>query len=428
MGEKEFKTITTKLDMLVDKKILLLAEVVELTLQMFVTQMNKLDGKTIRGLNNGYCDMHLCLTANAFSLSLYTDRIFNDYKMRLKARELTYNQLISIIKARKQNRNKYRHGRYYACSQYPTQEQKVPGGLRYVQDLGRIGRKTLVSGDKIRFVDYLGKVIVSGKQVLEIPVVLFKAVSAKHNLVVEGKIVVPKSINIDAVKRVVTLVLELPVSKRVYQFQKHTVKDVQGQPIKGVEDPFKDLHLCCAAEAFGMGSFTQDIFNSLFSRVNTIVPPKVIIDMITATHNPTGDKLFKQMSHTIAKKLYEDTFTTGDKFEQYYLPTNPRLSEAIHHFIAKFEERAIRDAAYQERVAKRMVLAAKEEERQRRNKEYNALKAAEEKMNAEKAAELSAAGESYRQKLREGKKNFTPLEASYAWKVTGKRVAATGSN
>lgn len=301
------------------------------------------------------------------------------------------------------------------------QEQDVPGGLRYVQDLGYIRRKTLVSGKKVQFVEPLGKLIMSGKHVLEMPIALFKAVSGKHDLTVNGKIEVPEGINIDAAKRVVELILELPSSKRVYQFQKYVVKNAQGQPIKDAEDPFQDLQLCCAADAFGMSSFTQGIFNSFFSRVNSTVPSKVIIDMITATHNPTGDKLFKQMAYTIAKKLYEKTFTTGDMFGQHYLPTNPRLSEAIYDFIAQFEERKIRDAAYQERVAKR-------EERQRRNKEYNAMKAEVKQMTAEKAAQFSAAGESYRQKLREGKKNFTPLEASYAWKVTGKRVAATGSN
>ncbi|OWY53019.1 hypothetical protein AALT_g3384 [Alternaria alternata] len=300
-------------------------------------------------------------------------------------------------------------------------EQDVPGCLRYVQDLGYIRRKTLVSGKKVQFVDPLGKVIMSGKHVLEMPIALFKAVSGKHDLVVNDKIEVPEGINIDAAKRVIKLTLELPSSKRVYQLQKYVVKNAQGQPIKDAEDPFQDLQLCCPADAFGMSSFTQGIFNSFFSRVNSTVPSKVIIDMITATHNPTGDKLFKQMAYTIAKKLYEKTFTTGDMFEQHYLPTNPRFSEAIYDFIAKFEERKIRDAAYQERVAKR-------EERQRRNKEYNAMKAEAKQMTAEKAAQFSAAGESYRQKLREGKKNFTPLEASYAWKVTGKRVAATGSN
>lgn len=300
-------------------------------------------------------------------------------------------------------------------------EQDVPGGLRYVQDLGYIRRKILVYGKKVQFVDPLGKVIMSGKHVLEMPIALFKAVSGKHDLVVNGNTEVPEGINLEAAKSVVKLILELPSSKRVYQFQKYVVKNVQGQPIKDAEDPFQDLQICCAADAFGMSSFTQGIFNSFFSRVNSTVPSKVIIDMITATHNPTGDKLFKQMAYTIAKKLYEKTFTTGDMFEQHYLPTNPRLSEAIYDFIAKFEERKIRDAAYQERVAKR-------EERQRRNKEYNAMKAEVKQMTAEKAAQFSAAGESYRQKLREGKKNFTPLEASYAWKVTGKRVAATGSN
>jgi hypothetical protein len=116
-------------------------------------------------------------------------------------------------------------------------EQDFPGGLRYVQDLGYLRRKTLVSGKKVQSVDPLGNVIMSGKHVLELPIALFKAVSGKHDPLVNGKIEVPESINIDAAKRVVKLILELPSSKRVYQFQKYVVKNAQGQPIKDAEDP-----------------------------------------------------------------------------------------------------------------------------------------------------------------------------------------------
>jgi hypothetical protein len=310
----------------------------------------------------------------------------------------------------------------------PLNEQNVPGSLNYFQTLSPIRRKNLVLGNKVQFVDHLGSIVTSGKHTVEMSIALFKAVSEKHNLIVDGKVVVPDGINVDAVKHLVALVLALPTAKRVYQFQKYAVKDVLGRPIKDAEDTFKDLHLCCAADALGMGSFTQGLFNRFFSRMNTAVPHKDIIEMITSARNPTADKLFKQMSYTIAMKLYEKTFTTGDMFRQYYLPTNPRLSKAIYGFLTKFQESAGRDAAFQERQAKRERLAREEADNQRRFNERVAAKAAKEQLAAEEAAQWKAAGESYRQKVRNGKKNFTAIEVSYAWKVVGKRVAAAAGN
>ena len=54
--------------MLMDNKIFLPAEVAEPALQKLVTHINKLDGKTIGGLNNAYRDMHLCFAAEALGI------------------------------------------------------------------------------------------------------------------------------------------------------------------------------------------------------------------------------------------------------------------------------------------------------------------------------------------------------------------------
>jgi hypothetical protein len=302
----------------------------------------------------------------------------------------------------------------------PQSTKKIPGGLKRLQTLTRIQRQNLVLGSKVQFVDHLGKTIMSGNNVTEMSIALFEAVSEKHELVVDGKIVVPEGILIEAVNHLVSLVLRLPTATQVQQFQKYVVKDAQGKPMENVEDAFKDLHLCCAADALGISSFTQRIFNFFFSRINTSVPPKEVIDIITAARNPTGDKLFKQMAYTMATKLHDGTFTTGDAFKTHYLPTNRRLSQSIGGFLKSFQDAAAgRDTTNQSPKARRQ----RDEAHQKQYKDWKAATAADKKKKqAEEAAQWKAAGDSYRQKVLEGKKNFTKLEVRYAEKVLGKRV------
>lgn len=73
-------------------------------------------------------------------------------------------------------------------------DQKVPGGLEHFHTLGPIQRQNLVMSNKAQFVDHLGSVIKSGNNLTELPIALFEAVSEKHELVVDGKIVVQEGI------------------------------------------------------------------------------------------------------------------------------------------------------------------------------------------------------------------------------------------
>ncbi|KAI4954052.1 hypothetical protein J4E91_001761 [Alternaria rosae] len=304
-------------------------------------------------------------------------------------------------------------------SSAPLNDQKVSGGLEHFHTLGPIQRQNLVMNNKVQFVYHLGNAIKFGSNVTELPIALFEAVSEKHELVVNGKIVVPEGIDINAVNYLVSLVLALPTAPKVYQFQKYVVRDFKGQPMKDVEDTFKDLHLCCAADALGIGSFTQGIFNHFFQRINTKVPPIDVINIITAAHNPTGNKLFEQMAYTMAKQLYEKTCPNEEGFRRDYLPKNLRLSEAISGFLTNITKAAARIIDYQEREAGRQQRATE----QKQYEDWKAKdRAAKKKREADEAARWQAAGVSYRKKVSQGKKNFTLLEVKWADKVVGKKV------
>lgn len=172
----------------------------------------------------------------------------------------------------------------------PTEQQTEPGGLKYMQSLTRSQRATFLPGEKLQFVDAAGATIFSGTQVPQIPLRLFKAASSLPSLIAEGKVFVPKYINLSALNSLFSLVLALPSAEEVTQFGPHVVKDAQGRPIPGAEDSYKDLHLCSAADALGLGSFTQGLFNHFFLRVNTAVPGKSIIDMMTAARRLVNER------------------------------------------------------------------------------------------------------------------------------------------
>jgi len=203
--------------------------------------------------------------------------------------------------------------------------------------------------------------------------------------------------------------LVLPTVANVYQLQHVVMKDVNGQL---VEDFVKDLHLGCAIDSLGMSSFTQALFNKFFIRINTAFPGVTALNLITTLNNLTANKLLNCMTNTIATKIYEGTFIDSDDFKVYYLPTNARLSKAVYDTIAKLE------IASQKQANEKAYL----KERQAGG-ERQAAVAAVAAAAAKKEAKLKEAGESYRQKVCEGKKNSTQFEALYAWKVMGKRVA-----
>jgi len=303
-------------------------------------------------------------------------------------------------------------------SSTPLNGQNIPGDLEYFHTLDPIQRQNLVMGNKVQFVDHIGSVIKSGNNLTELPIALFEAVSEKHELVVDGKIVVPEGIDIKAVNYLVSLVLALPTAPKIYQFQKYVVRDFKGQPMKDVEDTFKDLHLCCVADALGIGSFTQVIFNH-FQRINTKVPPIPVINIITAAYNPTGNKLFQRMAYTMAKQLHEKIFPHEEGFKRDYLPKNPRLSETINGFLTNIAKAAVRNIDYQEREAGRQRRATE----QKQYEDWKAKdRAAKKKRELDEATRWQVAGVLCRKKVSQGKENFTLLEVKWVDKVAGKKV------
>jgi len=261
----------------------------------------------------------------------------------------------------------------------------------------------------VQFVNLQRQPLMLGERAVEIPALFFKVVSAKHHLIIVNKVAIPEGINENAVTYRVSQMLLLPTVANIYQLQHVGVKDVNGQL---VEDFVKDLHLCCAADSLGVSSFTQALFNKFSIRVITAVPRVTALNLLTTLNNPTANKLFGRMANTIATKIYEETFIDREDFKVYYLPTNARLSKAVYDTIAKLEiasqKQANEKAYFKERQAGRGRQAAV------------ATVAAVAEANE---ARLKEAGESFRQKFREGKKNFAQLEVLYAWKVVGKRVA-----
>jgi hypothetical protein len=160
-----------------------------------------------------------------------------------------------------------------------------------------------------------------------------------------------------------------------------------------------------------MGSWTQVLFNKFFSRVNSAIPDKTILKIITdVSSNPTGQKLFKQTTYTIAKKIYDESFKSREAFQQYYLPTNPILSESVYRWLGSFEAKVRRDAQFQEREAKREGRDHEGDEEKR----LMSMADWEAKKQADNIAKWVAIGDSYREKVRNGQHDFNVQEVEYA--------------
>lgn len=187
--------------------------------------------------------------------------------------------------------------------------------------------------------------------ITDIPFRLFKAASAQPGLVTNSKIskiVVPEHVSHNGV-------IDLVARMKMFT----TTAD----DIVAMNDTTRDLELCAAAEALGMDEYTQNLFNVYFARVNSKIPDAKNINAITAAHTPCGNSLFNRMAYHISDKLWNDDFPMSEAFQQHYLPTNPRLSDAINAWFAQWEAEALRRAQREERHHQR-------EERRRQKKEY----------------------------------------------------------
>lgn len=151
-------------------------------------------------------------------------------------------------------------------------DNRTIGGIELMRRLSSIRRANLVIGNKIDFMDSGGNRI-ADPVALQMPQALFNAASSKPNTVVAGHIVVPEYVELAAVKYLISQILKLPAAARVSQ-------------LRGVNDTFRDLHICSAADELGMSKFYQGLYNSYFARVNTVVPTTTNIDAICSVNTP----------------------------------------------------------------------------------------------------------------------------------------------
>ena len=309
-----------------------------------------------------------------------------------------------------------------ASSQQTTKTpQNATSGLTHIGSMSRSSRAHLAQGPLVRFIDHQSQIIFEGENLVQMPLALFKAISSKPELVTLRQITIPEHINVAAVKFLIGRMNLLPSLPQVTD-------------LASTNDTFRDVHLCSAADALGMGTVTQRIFDTYFKRVSTVVPNAANIDAITSIRTPQGDKLFGQMAFTIAKKLWNKELENGEDFKQHYLPTNPRMTAAIAEWEPKLKLKAARQADFEKRKAARLARERKVAEAERINKEQAAIKkenylAAKKEKNVaamkkktEEEAKEKAAGISYREKKRNGVKVFTFAEARYAYKHEGVRV------
>jgi hypothetical protein len=219
--------------------------------------------------------------------------------------------------------------------------------------MSRRDRNLLNQGPLVDIIDH------SGSKITKIPLALFKAASTDQELVTNGKITVPDNYDLDQVKRLVFLMLKVASAEKVDDFEP-------------TENVCVDLHFHSAAEYLGMGSFTQNIFDLYFKRVNKVVPAVDNIEAIGSVRTPPGHKIHKQMAYNIGVRYYEDKIANRAQFERY-LDTNPRLHEAVTEVVVlkqtiaqREEQKRASHQAFLERERKRAAKAESKAEWEQR--------------------------------------------------------------
>jgi hypothetical protein len=282
---------------------------------------------------------------------------------------------------------------------------KPEGGLNYLRTFTPANRANLANGKLIMVVNHENNLST------QFPLNLFNAASTKKDLVVDNAIVLPEHVDMQQVIRLLSLMKDIPIASRVGQFP-------------AVENTVIDLHFHSAAEALGMASFTQNIFNLYFKRVKTCVAVSKTIEAICSVRTPAGDKIFNAMTQTIATAYFEGKINDEDGFERY-LFTNGRLLTAVTE-VSNFKEEVIRrkalakekHAAFLERQRKRDAKAAALEKREKEMKEKARAERAASQQRTEKEV---AVRKSMLDKKRSGQK-LTAEESRAHEKLFGKAV------
>jgi hypothetical protein len=120
----------------------------------------------------------------------------------------------------------------------PASQQKGPGGIGYVRSLLRNYRRNLALGETVVFIDTKDEPIKTFGKKVELPLALFKAVSTKPELVVGGKVVIPETIEHQAVAYVVSKISGVSTAHGVQQLSGIVVNNEHGQVVQGNDDVY----------------------------------------------------------------------------------------------------------------------------------------------------------------------------------------------
>lgn len=277
-------------------------------------------------------------------------------------------------------------------------ESGVEGGKDHIRYMGRVARSKLTEGKLIQVVNS------KGEKIMDFPLALFTAASTKKEVVVDDKIVLASNLSTEQATRLFELLLQISKAGCVRDFP-------------AIERTREDLEFHSVAEALGLESFTQRIFDLYFKRVNTSVASVPNIEAIGAVRTPPGDKIYKQMAWTIANRYYDNILPGRAAFEKY-LATNNRLRAAVDEVVAcnkaadaRAAQQAQNHAAFLERERFRQEKALAEAER---TKAWETALRAQQKAEKAKFAERKEKEMTVRKSMLEKKRAGQKLNAEKA--------------
>lgn len=284
------------------------------------------------------------------------------------------------------------------------------GGKNYMRSMNCVNRSKLTEGKLIHIVNH------EGEKIMDFPLTLFNAASTKKELVVDDKVMVTSDLDTEQAARLFGLLLQVPKAGAVRDFP-------------SINDTRADLHFHSVAEALGLGSFTQSIFDKYFKLVNTRLASNEQIEAIGKVRTVPGDKIYKQMAWNLAVHYYENNMTHRARFEEY-LSINERLRAAVEETVtrktiaaARLIQHETNHAAFLERQRYREEKAREEAERDKAwQAALRAQQAAEKAKYQERKEKEKAVRQSMLEKKRAGQK-LNAEEARAHEKLFGKAVA-----
>jgi len=288
----------------------------------------------------------------------------------------------------------------------------APDALAKFRALGRSKRSTLAYGPVVQVRGPDGQEVLT-----ELPLRLFEALSTKKEIVKESEgvhyICLPEGI--------------VPVSAKELVARVNLLTDPKMNvfPMATTGYMFKDLHLASAADFLGLAPYTQRMLNAHWQRLKNTVPTPTDVDIICEVNTPLGNKLFKIVSHDLAKLSWDGEHPNPTAFDKY-LAGNPRFSAAVKELYAKWEASAEAFQAREERRRRRAEEQWAAEERSRKQAMEESEKAAKDRVKYEALKKEEAeTGKIVREKMRHAGSKYTAKEALYIWNRFSKRVPVT---